>query len=241
MDTECEGKHSWGFQVEETLFLPLVGHCVCVLRNTLCLHLEFGVGDLGRLPLIVRCTVLNSELGPYGVSSDHPMDCTGLYWTLTAPALRQLRAGGRGGAGAGDPRTRAQCRRPGGPAARGPAAPLHGGRGGSRPPARPPRGPPGPLRPLQHAAWAGGSGRAPRGGPPQQQQPPGLQTLAQKRRCTDISVCECERLYLVRVSCNQTRHRPRGGWTLNYSGTLNLQAPHMPLYRCTQGLWGGGT
>eukprot|EP00959_Pyramimonas_sp_CCMP1952_P137127 2869449-Pyramimonas_sp.AAC.1 len=33
----------------------------------------------------------------------------------------------------------------------------------------------------------------------------------------------------------------RGGWTLNYAGTLNLQAPRMPLYRCTQGLWGGAT
>ena len=57
MDAECEEKHSWDFQLEKTKqFLPLVGHRICVLRNTLCLRLEFGVGGLGRLPLIIRCT-----------------------------------------------------------------------------------------------------------------------------------------------------------------------------------------
>eukprot|EP00976_Prorocentrum_cordatum_P109648 1195056-Prorocentrum_minimum.AAC.4 len=45
-------------QSEETWFLPLVGHRLCVLRNTLCLRLEFGVKVLG-LPLIVRCTAVS--------------------------------------------------------------------------------------------------------------------------------------------------------------------------------------
>eukprot|EP00959_Pyramimonas_sp_CCMP1952_P137239 2871719-Pyramimonas_sp.AAC.1 len=48
--------HSWGFgrlpcssDVQHTWCLPLVGHCICVLRNTLCLRLKLGVGALGRL------------------------------------------------------------------------------------------------------------------------------------------------------------------------------------------------
>eukprot|EP00959_Pyramimonas_sp_CCMP1952_P206002 4307784-Pyramimonas_sp.AAC.2 len=61
MDTECKEKHSWDFQLEETWFSPLVGRRICVLRNTLCLRLEFGVEALGSyLPLIVRCTDVKS-------------------------------------------------------------------------------------------------------------------------------------------------------------------------------------
>ena len=67
MDTECEDKHSWDFQLEGTWLLPSVGHRICVLSNNLGARLEFGLGALWRLPLIVRGTALY---------------CTTLYYTV---------------------------------------------------------------------------------------------------------------------------------------------------------------
>eukprot|EP00976_Prorocentrum_cordatum_P055958 1128952-Prorocentrum_minimum.AAC.1 len=53
-----------------------------------------------------------------------------------------------------------------------------------------------------------------------------------------------KQIHNAQTNCSVLRARTdkgRGGWTLNYAGTLHFQAPHVPLYRCTQGLWGGAT
>ena len=55
MDTECEEKQAWDFRLEKNLVFALGWSS----------HLCFT-----QRPLFY---VSNSELGPYGVSSDHPM------------------------------------------------------------------------------------------------------------------------------------------------------------------------
>eukprot|EP00959_Pyramimonas_sp_CCMP1952_P085484 1788147-Pyramimonas_sp.AAC.1 len=42
-----KNRRSWDFQLEETWFLPLVGQCICVLRNTLSPLFTFGIRDWG--------------------------------------------------------------------------------------------------------------------------------------------------------------------------------------------------
>ena len=65
MDTECEEKHSWDFQLEETWFLPLVGHRICVHLYLYTQHPLFTFGILGW--------------GPMASSFDHPLYTHGKY------------------------------------------------------------------------------------------------------------------------------------------------------------------
>ena len=93
MDTECEEKHSWVIILEETHFLPKVGHNVHVIRNHPRVRKGLRVEACELLPLTVTIYILvrdlNNDTGGGSVSDS----CAQVGENTCSLVLRILHAG----------------------------------------------------------------------------------------------------------------------------------------------------
>eukprot|EP00959_Pyramimonas_sp_CCMP1952_P465482 9488390-Pyramimonas_sp.AAC.1 len=71
----CTAPRNW----RKTCFLPLVGHCICVLRNALCFTTAIQSWGPKASPLIIRCTA------PRYATSQTRCWCVGLCQIVELP------------------------------------------------------------------------------------------------------------------------------------------------------------